>query len=50
LPDGRGANNIELAVTVLVFFGLMATAGVRLIHGGGHFLSAPTCVASLQVP
>ncbi|KAK3246037.1 hypothetical protein CYMTET_44416 [Cymbomonas tetramitiformis] len=35
-------------VTVVAFFGIAATGGVRMIHGGGTFLSPATLVASLQ--
>ena len=36
-------------VTVVVFFGFVATGGIRYIHGGGDYMSVPTAVASLQV-
>ena len=36
-------------VTVVIFFGFVATGGMRYIHCGGDFLAVPTAVASAQV-
>ena len=37
-------------VTVVIFFGFVATGGMRYVHGGStDFLSMPTAVASAQV-
>jgi 1,4-dihydroxy-2-naphthoate octaprenyltransferase len=36
-------------VTVVIFFGFVATGGMRYIHGGGDFITVPTAVASAQV-
>ena len=36
-------------ITVVLFFGLVATAGVRFIHTGGPLFDPPTSLAGLQV-
>lgn len=36
-------------VTVIAFFGFVATGGVRLIHTGGHLLDHATALAGAQV-
>lgn len=36
-------------VTVIAFFGVVATAGVRFIHDGGPLLDGPTALVGIQV-
>ena len=37
------------AVTVVLFFGIAATSGIKIIHDGGNLFDADTVVSGLQV-